>query len=441
MRKRMVCAASNSAARRTWAGGGWLHLAIALLALGVVLSPSAPGAATALRRDAAATPMPRAFLPLVLGLDIAPLLQHDWQFAEQQILATTQAISTTSYPFMTDPSGKWATAGPESWTSGFFPGSLWLLYEHSPDPAWRSHAQSWQAGLESQKNVTTTHDLGFMLFNSFGHGYRLTGDAAYRQVLLTAAESLATRYSPAVGCIESLDGRPNEFRVIIDNMVNLELLFWASKHGGQPAWYTMAVSHALKTRQEHVRADGSTFHQVIYNPTTGAVQSKGTVQGYRDDSTWSRGQAWAIYGFTLTYRETGDARFLATARATADYFLSHLPADHVPYWDFQAPGIPNEPRDSSAAATAASGLIELSQLEPNPARQQRYLDGARKILVALSRPPYLAEGTANSAVLLHGTINKPAGAYDSGLIWGDYYLLEALLRYQKLTAARSAGQR
>jgi unsaturated chondroitin disaccharide hydrolase len=428
---RRVYASSNSAARPR---AGRLYLALVLVALSVVLSTAAPGAATALRRDTAATPVPRAFLPLVLGLDIGPLLLHDWRFAEQQSLATTQAISTTSYPFMTDPAGKWAVTGPEVWTSGFFPGSLWLLHEHSADPAWRSYAESWQAGLESQKNVTTTHDLGFMLFNSFGNGYRLTGNDAYRQVLLTAAGSLATRYSPAVGCIRSLDGGPNEFKVIIDNMINLELLFWASKHGGQHAWYDMAVSHALKTRQEHVRADGSTFHLVTYNSSTGAVQSKGTVQGYRADTTWSRGQAWAIYGFTLTYRETSDTRFLATARATADYFLSHLPDDHVPYWDFQAPGIPSEPRDSSAAAIAASGLIELSQLEPDPARQQRYLDGVRAILVALSRPPYLAEGKTNSAVLLHGTINKPAGFYDSGLIWGDYYFLEALLRYQKFEA-------
>ncbi len=192
------------------------------------LSLTAPGATTALRRDAAATPMPRAFLPLVLGPDIAPLLQHDWQFAEQQIRATTQAISTTSYPVMTDAAGRWVTTGPESWTSGFFPGSMWLLYEHSADPTWRGHAQAWQAGLKSQKNNTTTHDLGFMLFNSFGNGYRLVGDDAYRQVVLTAAESLATRYSPAVGSIKSLDGGPNEFKVIIDTMVNLELLFWAS---------------------------------------------------------------------------------------------------------------------------------------------------------------------------------------------------------------------
>ncbi len=163
-----------------------------------------------------------------------------------------------------------------------------------------------------------------------------------------------------------------------------------------------------------MRADGSTFHQVIYNPTTGAVQSKGTAQGYRNDSTWSRGQAWAIYGFTLTYRETGDARFLATARATADYFLGHLPADHVPYWDFQAPGIPNGPRDSSAAATAASGLIEQSQLEPDPERQQRYLDGARKILVALSQPPYLAEGRRTAPCCCTARSTSPAAPTTAG---------------------------
>jgi hypothetical protein len=190
----------------------------------------------------------------------------------------------------------------------------------------------------------------------------------------------------------------------------------------------MAVSHALNTREQHVRADGSTYHLVNYDPATGAVQSKGTVQGYSAESTWSRGQAWAVYGFTMAYRETGDPRFLETARATADYFIGHLPADHVPPWDFQAPPVPTPPRDSSAAAIAAAGLLELSRLEPDAGRRQHYFATAQSILLSLSSPAYLAEGTPSQSVLLHGTRNKPSGSYDTGLIWGDYYFLEALLR-------------
>jgi hypothetical protein len=190
--------------------------------------------------------------------------------------------------------------------------------------------------------------------------------------------------------------------------------------------------------QEHVRPDGSTYHVVNYDPATGAMKSKATAQGYSAGSTWSRGQAWAIYGFTMTYRETGDTRFLETARKTADYFISHLPDDHVPYWDFQAPGIPNEPRDSSAAAIAASALLELSRLENDAGRSSRYQASARDILASLSSSAYLSEGTSNQAILLHGTRHKPHNSYDTGLIWGDYYFLEGLLRYTQVPIALGA---
>jgi unsaturated chondroitin disaccharide hydrolase len=182
--------------------------------------------------------------------------------------------------------------------------------------------------------------------------------------------------------------------------------------------------------QEHVRPDGSTYHLVAYDPATGAAKRKATVQGYRDDSTWARGQAWALYGFTVAYRETGDERFLATARRTADYFVAHLPEDKVPYWDFQAPNIPAEPRDSSAAAIAASGLLELSRRETDGSRARGYLDVATAILRSLSSESYLAARTQSMAVLLHGTLHKPRGLFDTGLVFGDYYYLEALLRYR-----------
>src|SRR2546421_1019151 len=259
---------------------------------------------------------------------------------------------------------------------------------------------------------------------------------SFRQVALTAAGSLATRYSSIVGATRSWNNTssdsPTDFKVIVDNMMNLELLFWASKHGGDPGLATKALQHALTTAREHVRPDGSTYHLVVFDSGTGAVKRKQTVQGYSNSSTWSRGQAWGLYGFTMAYRETRDSRMLATARQVADYYIAHLPADKVPYWDFQAPGIPNEPRDSSAAAIAASGLLELSQLDPDGARSRQYLDVARATLASLSSPAYLAEGTASRSILMHGTANKPAGDYDRGLIYGDYFFLEALLRYRAL---------
>ncbi|HJY83612.1 MAG TPA: discoidin domain-containing protein [Candidatus Binatia bacterium] len=357
-------------------------------------------------------------------------LQHGWQVSEHQLSQTVVTLAPTTYPFITNVAGTWETTGARKWTSGFFPGSLWFLYQQTANPLWKTKAQEWQAGIESQKTNTSTHDVGFMIFTSFGNSYRLSGNDADRQVILSAAHALATRFSPTVGCLKSWESDVSDFKVIIDNMMNLELLFWAATHGGDHTWYDMAVSHALKTIENHVRADGSTYHLVNYNPTTGAVQSRGTVQGFADESTWSRGQAWALYGFTLTYRETGDTRFLQAARMTADYFISHLPSDSVPYWDFQAPGIPHEPRDSSAAAIAASGLLELSELERDAGRQHTYLNSARNILTALASSEYLAEGTTNHAILLHGTPNKPGGRFDLGLIYGDYYFLEALLRYR-----------
>jgi unsaturated chondroitin disaccharide hydrolase len=215
--------------------------------------------------------------------------------------------------------------------------------------------------------------------------------------------------------------------VLIDSMMNLELLLWAADHGGGGDLRTIAVNHALTVRRNNVRPDGSTYQMVVFDPRTGRVRSKQTVQGLSADSTWSRGQAWGITGFTTVYRETRDARFLQTARQLADYFLAHLPADHVPLWDFDAPA--GDPKDSSAAAIAASGLIELAQLDPDGSRRGRYLTAAKQILDALSSPPYRSSVTGPPSILLHGTQNKPKGVADVGLVYGDYYYLQALARY------------
>ena len=335
----------------------------------------------------------------------------------------------------TGTNGAWVTVGAGDWTSGFFPGTLWQVYDRTRDPVWKQRAERWQAGIESQKNNIASHDIGFQIFNTFGKDAVLTGDAAARGVVLTAAGSLARRYNPTVGATRSWDAitDTSRFQVIMDNMMNLELLFWGSRNGGDPAWGTMAANHARTVARDFFRPDGGSWHVVNYDQRTGAVIRKYTHQGYADNSTWSRGEAWAVHGFTTALRYTGDAAFLAQARVAADYFLSRLPADRVPYWDFDLPSTAGQPRDSSAAAIAASGLVELSTLDTDPARAQRYRDGARDILASLSTPAYLAQGTTNQAVLLHGTQHKPNNNFDTGIMFGDYYFVEALQRYAAVT--------
>lgn len=364
---------------------------------------------------------------------------RDLAFASTQLKRTLSEVPIGSYPIETRSDGRWDTTSAGWWTSGFLAGNLWEMYEATGDPYWRTVAQQRQAGVEYRKNDTGTHDLGFLIFDSFGNGFRLTGTDSYRQVVLTAANSLATRYNPVVRAIRSWNnptGAPaSDFRVIVDGMMNIELLFWAAKHGGDPGLATKALQHALTTGAQHVRTDGSTYHVVIFDSTTGGVKRKETSQGYSATSAWARGQAWAMHGFTTAYRETGDARMLTLARRVTDWYIGQLPPDKVPYWDFRAPDLANQPRDSSAAAIAMSALLELSRLEPDPVRKARYLATARVMIKNLSSPAYLAQGTSSRSLLLHGTANKPGGHYDRGLIYGDYFLLEGLLRYKAMMKA------
>ena len=262
--------------------------------------------------------------------------------------------------------GKLVTCGPHWWTSGFFPGTLWYLYEYSNDPAVRAAAEEMTGRVASEQFTTDNHDVGFQINCSFGNGYRLTGKEAYRQALVNAGNSLATRFSPIVGCIRSWDGRKWRYPVIIDNMMNLELLFWAAKNGGSQRLYDIAKSHAEVTMRNQFRDDYSTCHVVVYDTISGNRLAQVTHQGYADESMWARGQAWAIYGFTMAFRETGEKAFLETACKAADRMLVNIPEDYVPYWDYSDPNIPNAPRDASAASIAASGLIELSQWLDDP---------------------------------------------------------------------------
>ncbi len=365
---------------------------------------------------------------------------HALDFSRQQFIrAVNSSGDSLLYFRASGPAGGWSAVPTEDWTSGFFPGCLWKTYEWSGEKLFRSAAERWTAGLESQKFNNRTHDIGFMTFCSFGNGYRLTGNPHYKEVLLQSAQTLATRFNPKVGCIKSWEsGKEWAYPVIIDNMMNLELLFWASKNGGPSALRDIAVTHALKTMTNHVRDDGGTYHVVDYDTSTGEITRKQTHQGYADESVWARGQAWAVYGFTMTYRETGDFRFLATARKVADFYVDHLPPDGVPYWDFFAPGIPDAQRDASAAAIGSSALIELSTLEQDAARQAKYLSAARRILTTLCSSDYLAEGTASAGILNHAVGNMPRhGEVDVSLVYADYYFLESMLRLRALRSHRA----
>jgi unsaturated chondroitin disaccharide hydrolase len=356
-------------------------------------------------------------------------------FAEQQLAATASRLSTSVSPKATRPDGSWTTIANTdavAWTQGFFPGCLWIMYEHGGDPSWLGRAAAWTRALDGQKDNTQTHDLGFKLMTSFGRGYRMTQDPYYKEVLLTAAGSLAKRYRPIVGALSAGDWNPDwQLPVFIDTMVNLELLLWAADNGGEPEWREMATSHALRTLADLVRADGSTTHVADYDPTSGTMRWRGTYQGYSDESTWARGQAWAMYGFTVTYRYTADPRMLAAARRVTEYWISHLAAGPVPNWDFDAP---TEQRDSSAAAAAASALFELSDLVADEPTRSRYRSAAFATLHALVSPAYLASGTVSQGILLHGVGFLPASLeVDVSLIYGDYYLLEAVSRSIMLT--------
>jgi uncharacterized protein YyaL (SSP411 family) len=332
--------------------------------------------------------------------------------------------------------GKIVTVGPKDWTSGFIAGSLWYLYETSRDPKWLAAAQDYTVRLESVKDYAGSHDVGFMLGCSYGHGYRLTQNPEYRKVLLQGAATLSTRNNPAVGQIRSWDHGKWKFPVIIDNMMNLEFLMSAAREGGETRFKEISISHADKTLQNHFRPDASSFHVVDYDPSTGEVLVKKTHQGTADDSAWARGQAWALYGYTMMFRETKNPAYLDQAVKVANFILNHprLQADKIPFWDFDAPNIPSAPRDASAAAVMSSALIELSGMTQGEA-SAAFLNLARQQLTSLSSPAYLAKlGENGGFILLHSVGNMPKNSeIDVPLNYADYYFLEALIRYQKLS--------
>lgn len=339
-------------------------------------------------------------------------------------------------PRTIDASGTLITANSGWWTSGFFPGSLWYLYEYSKDENYRDAAIQMTSRIEKEKNNKGTHDLGFMLFCSFGNGLRLTGEESYNDILLTGAGSLSTRFRPNVGCIQSWGSRKGwQCPVIIDNMMNLELLIWAFKNSGDSSFYKIAVTHADTTILNHFRSDYSTWHVVSYDTITGKVEARQTAQGAADGSAWARGQVWGLYGYTVMYRETGLPRYLDQAEHIADFLITHpnMPEDKIPYWDFDAPGIPDTNRDASAAAIMASALIELSGFA-GPEKRDLYLDIAERQIRSLASPGYMARpGDNGNFILMHSVGSLPGNSeVDVPLTYADYYFIEALMRYRKL---------
>ncbi len=324
----------------------------------------------------------------------------------------------------------------DNWTAGFYPGTLLYLYENTNDKTLYNEALKKVKVMDKEQFNTGTHDLGFMMYCSYGTLNRITPNEEYKNILINSARSLATRFNPVVGCIRSWGKSDDtkEFRVIIDNMMNLELLFWAAKETGDQSLYNIAVTHANTTLKNHFRPDNSSYHLVVYNPLTGNVIRKETAQGAANESAWARGQSWGLYGYTLMYRETKDKKYLEQAQGIAQFILRNpnLPANKIPYWDYNAPEIPNTNRDASAAAVMASALMELAGYSEQ-ALSKKYVNTVEIILQTLSSSEYKAKvGENGGFILKHSVAHFPKNTeVDSPLPYADYYYAEAMLRYKK----------
>lgn len=360
------------------------------------------------------------------------------QAASQFRLLVGKAISKKRIPRTLDKKGNihW-TRKEFDWTEGFFPGTSWYFYELTKDQLWRKAAESFQTQFESHKYRINNHDLGFIFNCSYGNAYRLTSNEAFKQVMIEAGNSLITRFNAKVGCIKSWDvdsgwqaERGWKFPVIIDNMMNLELLFELTKLTGDPKYRDIAIHHANTTLKNHFRENNSSWHVVDYDPETGEVMHKHTAQGYHHNSTWARGQAWGLYGYVVAYRYTNNLSYLEQARKIANFIIAdkRIEKDKIPYWDYDAPQKPSEPRDASAAAITAAALIELSQYAGI-----KYLSYAEGILISLSSDQYFAaQGTNQHFILKHSVGSIPHGnEIDVPLNYADYYFVEALMRYRE----------
>lgn len=358
-------------------------------------------------------------------------LKHAIDVAEYQLKQSAAEFDTTQLFPRSWKADKFRAVDAYDWTSGFFPGSLWIGYQLTGDEALKSEAEKYTARLHEIPAYKGTHDLGFMVFCSYGMQQAIENDEVSAAAIVEASNSLSSRFCDSVGLIRSWDFGPWNYPVIIDNMMNLEMFFWASRHTGDKSYYDIAVRHADNTLANHFREDNSSYHVISYN-NDGTVESKGTFQGFADDSSWARGQAWGLYGYTMSYRETGLERYLEHAQKIAELIMNHpnTPEDRIPYWDYNAPNIPDAPRDTSAAAVMASALFELSTMVEGEL-SQRYFDYGETLLMALSSDAYLAKKGENGGfILMHATGHLPANSeIDVPLNYGDYYYLEAIRRY------------
>ena len=372
-------------------------------------------------------------------------------------MAAFDAAHPEKNAFANDAKGAtWTTVPAKDWVAGFYPGCLWYITEYArqnkwPDAdAWQARAEAWTAGMKDQQFNVNTHDTGFMIFDSYGNGYRITKNPAYLPIINRTAQSLASRFLPSTGTIRSWGKREDmkNFNSIMDNMMNLELLMWASKHGGTTEGGTsddlrkIAMSHADRSIELFVRPNGSTYHVVELNPKDGSVVKKRTQQGKGDETTWSRGQTWAMYGFSYMAETTGEKRYLDTAIKVTDFYLSLLPKDFVPPSDFDSTLKGLEFKDTSAAAVAACALLRLEKLVTDPALKQKYHAAAVGTLKALSAPPYFSTSSDKASILLYAARDYKEDPNDkktnTSLIFGDYYLLEGLLALKASEAAEPA---
>ena len=381
--------------------------------------------------------MHKKLLLVLLIVSQTVFAQKTWQDAEQQtrlMLKEAREFRNNRQVFprtIEHDSLKLVRSG--DWTSGFFPGMLWFMYERTKKEEWKNAAKEFTALMNREPYNGDSHDVGFKVYNSYGNGFRLTKDTSYKRLIIDAARTLCSRFNPKLGVIKSWDfSKSWQYPVIIDNMMNLELLFEATKFSGDSSFYKIAVTHANTTLKNHFRANNSSYHVVDYDTATGQVREKVTAQGFAPESAWARGQAWGLYGYTMCYRETKNKAYLDQADRIAQFILNNpdLPSDMVPYWDYNAPDKSTQPRDASAAAITASALYELSKYS----RQGKtYRTAADKILKSLTNNYRAPLGTSHGFILLHSTGHKPANSeVDVPIIYADYYYLEALMRSERM---------
>ena len=366
--------------------------------------------------------------------EIQKMIDEDLRLAVKQYKYMQKLLPAGKLPRSYDSvKNELIVSGTDWWCSGFYPGTLWYLYEYTKDESLKAEAIRSTTLLEKEKNNTGTHDLGFMLYCSYGNGYRLTKDNSYKNIMITGAQSLSKRFNPIIGCIKSWNSNSRwQFPVIVDNMMNLEFLCEMTNLSGDLSFYKVAVTHANTTLKNHYRSDFSSYHVIDYDTVTGKKIKGYTAQGAFDESAWARGQSWGLYGFTMMYRETRKKEYLDEANNIAKFLLHHknMPADKIPYWDYDATDIPNTYRDASAAAILCSALLELAKYS-NKTQQKEYMDVAITILKSLSSSYRAAMGTNGGFILKHGVGHLPAKSeVDVPLTYGDYYFIEALIRYK-----------